>query len=115
MSAWESVVEWYNEAFQTTKLQIRYPYQPAYNAGFGMVDGSFTAETVGGEANGGIDYFFYFVTSVENAGVSDFWRRGPMGGETRIENQGVFKPDYVPGYGKQDFMVCVNRTHASYM
>jgi hypothetical protein len=115
MSAWESVVEWYNEAFQTTKLQIRYPYQPAYDAGFGMVDGSFTAETVGGEANGGIDYFFYFVTSVENEGVSDFWRRGPMGGETRIENQGVFKPDYVPGYGKQDFMVCVNRTHASYM
>jgi hypothetical protein len=115
-SAWDSVFEWYHAAFTTTKLQIRYPYQPAYEAGFGLSDGSFTVETVGGEANGGVDYDFFFVTSVEREGVSDFWRRGPMGGETRNENQGrVFKPDYVPGYGQQDFMLCVNVTHASYM
>lgn len=112
-----SVVDWYRAAFNTTKLQVRYPFEPAYEAGFGLSDGSFAFETLGGDANGGIDHFYYFSNVVKSAGMDDFWRTGPMGGETRPEIQDiVFKPDYPAGtYQRQDFMLCVNTTHASYM
>lgn len=117
IEACEGVVSWYDKAFNTTKLHARYPYEPAYAAGFGLSDGSFTTETVGGEANGGVDHWFYFMNAVEEKGMEDFWRRGPMSGETRNDNQGdVFKPYYEEGtYQNQDFMLCVNLTHASYM
>lgn len=113
----QSVVDWYRAAFNTTKLQVRYPFEPAYEAGFGLSDGSFAFETLGGDANGGIDHFYYFSNVVKSAGMEDFWRTRPMGGETRPEIQDiVFKPDYPAGaYQRQDFMLCVNTTHASYM
>lgn len=111
------VVKSYVESFKTTKLQARYPFAPAYKAGFGLSDGSFTYETLGGEANGGSDYHYYFYNQVMDANQGDFWRKAPMSGETRPENQGmVFKPDYADGTkNRQDFMLCVNKTHASYM
>jgi hypothetical protein len=49
----QSVTEWYANAFQKTKLQARYPYQPAYEAGIGLYDGSFAYHTLDGDANGG--------------------------------------------------------------
>jgi hypothetical protein len=49
----QSVTEWYAGAFQVTKLQARFPYQPAYDAGFGLYDGSFAYHTLDGDANGG--------------------------------------------------------------
>jgi hypothetical protein len=114
-----SVVQWYTEAFNITKLQARYPFEPAYKAGFGLVDSSFTYETLNGDANGNVtqDTQYYFWPAVVAAGQTNFWRSAPMGGETRPEQQPiVFEPWYPAGtYLKQDFMRCVRTTHASFM
>jgi hypothetical protein len=113
----QSVVEWYSAAFNKTKLLTRYSFEPAYRAGFGLSDGSFAEKTVGGDENDGNDYSFYFLTQVESANQTDFWRTAPMGGESPPEIAAiVFEPDYPAGtFERQDFMVCVNQTHASYM
>ena len=114
-----SLVQWYTEAFNTTKLQARYPFEPAYKAGFGLVDSSFTYETLNGDANGGVTEgtHYYFWPSVVAAGQTNFWRVAPMGGETRPEQQPmVFEPWYAAGtFMKQDFTRCVRTTHASFM
>jgi hypothetical protein len=119
-SAKLSLVKWYSDAFKTTKLQARYPFKAAYQAGFGLVDSSFTYETLDGDANGGAtttDTSYYFWPSVTAAGQNDFWRVAPMGGETRPEQQPiVFESSYPAGtYTKQDFVRCMYTTHATYM
>ena len=35
------VVDWYASSFPTTQIQVRYPWVPAYAAGFGLHDDSF--------------------------------------------------------------------------
>jgi hypothetical protein len=116
-NARENVVNWYVGAFKKTRLQARYPFAPASNAGFGLNDGSFTYETLGGEANGGPDFRFYFHNQVKDAGQQDLWKRAPISGETRPENQAeVFEPNYARRtLNRQDFMECVDTTHASYV
>jgi hypothetical protein len=113
----ENVVKWYLEAFNKTRLQARYPFAPANNAGFGLNDGSFTYETLDGEANGGAVFNFYFLNQLKDAGQQDLWKRGPISGETRPENQDeVFKPNYARRtLNRQDFTECVETTHASYV
>jgi hypothetical protein len=68
-------------------------------------------------ANGGEDHWFYFNNQVKSAGQEGLWRKAPISGETRPENQPlVFKSDYARRtLNKQDFMECVNVTHASYV
>jgi hypothetical protein len=116
-NAKESVVKWYKDSFQITKLQARYPFKSAYDAGFGLNDGSFTYETIDGVANGGELSAHYFWPTVVAAKQTDFWLNAPMGGETRPEQQPiVFEPWYPNGtYTKQDFLECVHTTHATYM
>ena len=113
----QSVVSWYRQAFRITKVLARYPHRDAYDAGFGLVDGSFTYETIDGEANGNVVGEHYFWPTVVRAGQSDFWKRSPMGGETRPEQQpNVFEPWYPRRtYQKQDFLECVSTTHATFM
>jgi hypothetical protein len=111
-------VEWYSAAFNTTKLQVRYPFEAAYKAGYGLSDGSFAQLTLDGDANGGVkntEWYFWPVAVAANQ--SNFWRTAPMGGETRPELQSmVFEPWYPNGtYEKQDFLRCVYTTHATYM
>ena len=113
----QSVVSWYRNAFQTTKILARYPLKAAYDAGFGLLDGSFTYETIDGEANGNEVREHYFWPSVVHSGQTDFWKIAPMGGETRPEQQPiVFEPWYPRRtYQKQDFLECVSTTHTTFM
>jgi len=110
------VMGWYNEAFRTTPLQVRNP-QSAYEAGMGLHDDSFGYSTLDGAPNGGetVDWFFW--REVQDAGQQDFWKTGVMGGESRPELQSsIFSNDYqarTPYH--QDFMECVDVTHATYM
>jgi hypothetical protein len=113
----QSVITWYQMAFRTTKILARYPHKMAYDAGFGLMDGSFTYETIDGEANGNEIRPHYFWPSVVAAQQTDFWKQAPMGGETRPEQQPmVFEPWYPKRtYQKQDFLECVSTTHATFM
>lgn len=103
--------------FHQTKIQVRFPYKPAYDSGFGLTDGSFAQLTLDGDANGGVNETYYWWPKVENLHQTDFWKKGPMGGETRPELQPtIFEPDYPKGtYQHQDFNLCVNVTHTTYM
>jgi Malectin domain len=78
----------------------------------GLHDDSFAYSTLGS-----VGWFFW--PRLVSGGYTDFWKKGPMGGETRPEIQNdVFDPSYVPApdYAyKQDFMQCVETTHATYM
>lgn len=112
------VTQWYQDAFSTTKIQVRYPYEPALDAGFGLSDGSFAFNTLDGSANGNVEQSWYFWNQVKDHNATDsFWKNSFMSGETRPEIQGVvFEPDYPAGtYERQDFMECINTTHTSFM
>lgn len=112
------VTGWYANAFKTTEIQVRYPFAPAYNAEFGLYDGSFAFHTLDGDANGGVDHpEWYFWPLVEKSSQTDFWKKSVMGGETRPElQQIIFQPDYPAGtYEKQDFVRCVLTTHTTYI
>jgi hypothetical protein len=107
----EKVIKWYAAAFKTTKLQMRYADpKSGYESNFGRHDDSFAFKTIEGES-----YFFWPQTVA--AGQDDFWKWGMMGGETRPELQAmIFKDSYQAGSPfKQDFMECVQTTHASYI
>ena len=112
------VTQWYQNAFSTTKIQVRYPAEASLNAGFGLSDGSFAHHTLDGSANGNVEQSWYFWNKVKDHNATDtFWKKSFMSGETRPEIQGnVFDPDYPAGtYERQDFMECVNTTHTSFM
>ena len=109
------VADWYRDNFQTTKIQLRYP-DKEYRPGFGFHDDSFAYNTLDGEANGGVFKSWYFWPRVLSSGVSDFWRTGPMGGETRPDIQDQVFEDSYPArtFQRQDFMECVEVTHSTY-
>jgi len=113
----DKVVGWYKDAFKITPLQVRNPLASAYSAGMGLHDDSFSYSTLDGGPNGGDHVPWFFWSEVKAAGQTDFWRKSPMGGETRPEIQGeVFGETYRAGTPfKQDFMTCVEVTHATYM
>jgi Malectin domain len=105
------VIEWYKNAFKTTKLQTRGSSQASIAAGMGLHDDSFAYSTLGTTS-------WFFWPRVVIANHTEFWKKGVMGGETRPEIQNeVFDPNYKPGSDmyKQDFMQCVETTHATYM
>jgi Malectin domain len=108
----DKVIQWYKAAFKTTKLQTRGASSASIAAGMGLHDDSFAYSTLGN-----VGWFFW--PRLVSAGFTDFWKNSPMGGETRPELQGtIFEPSYVPApdYAyKQDFMKCVETTHATYM
>ena len=116
-SSKERVAEGYRAAFNTTKLQGRYPSTLAYNAKFGLFDASFAYNTLDGPPNGGKEVGWYFWPSVKRANQTDFWRFAPMAGETRPELQPiVFSDSYPTGtFEHQDFDLCVRTTHSSFM
>jgi hypothetical protein len=112
------VVQWFADAFSITPLQTRYPLASAYAAKMGYHDDSFAHSTLDGAANAGKVQSWFFWPSVIQKGQTDFWKYAPMGGETRPEIQGeVFEESYPAGTveNKQDFMLCVETTHATYM
>jgi hypothetical protein len=83
----------------------------------GQYDGGFGYHTVDGPSNGNIQQGWFFWPNMQNAGQADFWKTSVMGGETRPELQKIiFTDDYPAGTeNHQDFMLCVETTHASYV
>jgi hypothetical protein len=116
-STYEAVLGWYATAFKTTKLQARYPSAAAHAAGMGFHDDSFSFSTLDGAANGNVAVSWFFQPQLQSSNSTDFWKRGVMGGETRPELQAtIFSPGYPAGtQNHQDFMACVEATHATYM
>jgi hypothetical protein len=83
-----------------------------------LSDGSFAYSTLDGAANGNVEQSWYFWNQVKDQNATNtFWKQSFMSGETRPEIQSiVFEPDYPAGtYERQDFMLCVNTTHTSFM
>lgn len=113
----DRVVAWYAKAFTKTQMQVRTPRQSAFSSGVGLHDDSFAYSTLDGAANGGQNVGWFFWPKVKAIGVTSFWRKGVMGGETRPELQkSVFQPGYAAGSPfRQDFLACVRTTHASYL
>jgi hypothetical protein len=83
----------------------------------GLYDGSFGYNTIDGPANGGKEVSWYFWPQLKSKDQTDFWKTSVMGGETRPELQEIiFRDDYPAGTeNHQDFMLCVETTHASYI
>jgi hypothetical protein len=107
----DKVIGWYAAAFTKTQLQMRYENpKSGYINKFGRHDDSFAYKTIDGES-----YFFWPRTQA--AGQEDFWKWGVMGGETRPELQPIIFENWYPAGSphKQDFMECVETTHATYV
>jgi len=111
------VVNQFNTAFSTTPLQTRYPWPTASTFGFGLHDDSFAHSTLDGEANGGVITDWFFWPQVESFSYTHFWESAVMGGEVRPELQSTIFTDAYPENTEyyQDFQLCVNVTHATYM
>jgi hypothetical protein len=117
-SVTEEAVQWLSNSFNQTLVQVRYPdKRSAYDVSFGFHDDSYTFATLGGSYNGNSTktrFFFWNVSQTAN--TTDFWKRGPMGGEVRPENFDVFQDNYTAGTtNRQDFNTCTEITHATYM
>lgn len=81
-----NLVQWYEESFSRTRLQGRFPYDNIYAAGYGLYDGSFAANTLDGEVNGGQDVGWYFWPRVVESLHDDFPDFAPMGGEGKPQD-----------------------------
>jgi Malectin domain len=106
------VVQWYKDAFLKTKLQIRGITETSIQSGIGLHDDSFAETTLGDEWW----QWWFFWPKVVGAGRTDFWKTRVMGGETSPSLQNlVFDPEYTLDAWRQDFMLCAETTHATYM
>jgi hypothetical protein len=114
---YDDLTDWYTQFFKKTKISFRYPdYKRAFDKGHGFNDGSFTYYTVSGPANGGEMHTHFFYNASVIAGTNTAYRRGIIGGEVRPENSNVFSDNYPSGTPfHQDFMLCSNITHVTYM
>jgi hypothetical protein len=113
------VMDAYEAAFRKTKLLHRYPakeghYAQADNSArrMGYHDDSFNWATLD---TGRKEDDWFFVPALKAAGVLDKWKTQPIGGEIRPETWGkIFDADH--GNPQiQDFGLCVQETHASWM
>ncbi|MFK7735662.1 MAG: DUF4832 domain-containing protein [Pirellulaceae bacterium] len=113
------VLDSYQAAFSKTPVLLRYPagkddwsYAENHDRPFGYHDDSFCFATVhtGTEEN---DWFFE--SKLKEAGVTNKWRRHPIGGEIRPESWGCCfdSPPCVPD--GQDFVACLKATHATWL
>ena len=114
------LIDAFDQAFQTTQVQIRYPHWYAVGAnqrqGFGLHDDSFAHSTID-EGIYGTPMSWFFWSQVQANAATNFWMSGAMGGEVRPELQStIFDDNYAAGTQyKQDFGMCAETTHATYM
>lgn len=110
----ESVAEWYRTAFKITKLQV--PFPPYFGSEFGYLDTAFAANTLDGELNGSVSQPSYFWPTLSSSNPN-VWKSAPISGDTRADLQGeIFTSTYNANTSeKQDFMRCVETTHATYV
>jgi len=115
-----ALIDAFDDAFETTQIQIRYPHWYAVGAyqrqGLGLHDDSFAHSTIDDGVYGtAMSWFFW--SQVQAIAATDFWMSGAMGGEVRPELQAtIFDDNYAAGTQyKQDFGQCAETTHATYM
>ena len=138
----KKVFGWYKNAFKITKLQARDP-EDVPGGQIGFHDDSFAYSTVSFCQRSGIIYLashylyflnltlivrietsqlgpfsWYFWPKLKESDNTETWTKNVIGGETSPNLQSiVFESWYRPGSdkNKQDFMECVETTHATYM
>jgi hypothetical protein len=115
----DNVLRWYNESFEKTPIQGRYPTRDIYNTQkMGYHDDSFTHSTLDGKYNGGFNESYFFMSQIIETNQSDFWKFGPMGGEVRPKTMRlIHDPNEFPTNTRnhQDFLSCIYETHATYI
>jgi hypothetical protein len=98
------------DAFPNTELNFRQPQDGVATSTEMMVgyhDDSFMQSTLGPET-------WHFWPRMIDSGVSDVWQSHPIGGEIYPGLQGDVW-NSIPNPSGQDFEVCVDSTHATYM
>ncbi len=120
-AAQREVIDAYRDAFSTTPILLRYPagpddyaYAPTFREPFGYHDDSFAWATL---ETGRRDDNWFYMAKLREAGRSalDRWKTHPIGGEIRPELWGVIF-DKDPGVPQaQDFLECVETTHATWL
>lgn len=102
----------YEQAFDTTRLVVRYPSAENKNLDIGYHDDSFAFETLpvsmGGQS-------WHFAQRLLDEGVTEKWRQAPIGGELRPEVQSCIWEEPVSCGQYEDFDESVAQTHASWL
>ncbi|MGA4992346.1 hypothetical protein [Nonomuraea bangladeshensis] len=104
------VLNAYDDAFDRTRLMVRYPGADNKAHDLGYHDDSFAYSTLPGPG-------WHFMDLMRQAGTTDKWRTNPNGGELRPELQGCLfnTPMDCPGDGDKDFGASVAQTHATWL
>jgi hypothetical protein len=97
----------FDNAFNKTKLVVRYPTADSPLLNIGYHDDSFAYETIGPEA-------WEFYNRLVDFGETEKWKTQSIGGEVRPEIQTDLWDDNPPS-DVQDFTTCVNLTHVSWL
>lgn len=99
------ILETYDQSFNQTLLQVRYPVANSPNLEFGFHDDSFAHSTIG-------EVEWYFHSRLVASGADLHWQHSPVGGELRPEvQQTIFEENSNSQH--QNFSECVEATHAS--
>ncbi|GAA2904421.1 hypothetical protein GCM10010517_70490 [Streptosporangium fragile] len=104
------VLNAYDEAFDETRLMVRYPSADNKALDMGYHDDSFAYSTLPGPG-------WHFMDLMQQAGTTDKWKSATVAGELRPELQGcIFNtPMDCAGDGDKDFPASVTQTHASWL
>jgi hypothetical protein len=116
----EKIVDGFDEAFDETRILVRYPTSFNKDLNLGYHDDSFAFQTLP-PAFGGQDW--HFVGRLINNGVTEKWKTEPVGGEMRPEIQIKMwdndPPRYedtpIEGAQGEDFYKALELTHASWL
>ncbi len=119
----ERILKAYDDAFNTTRLLMRYPMLPpngqqsgpgrrmnygSVNYNIGYHDDSFAYNTLFGED-------WYFMGKMEWSGAIDKWKTEPIGGELRPEIQLSVWNEPPKARDTENFSVAVDDTHVSWL
>ena len=99
------ILDTYDQSFNHTLLQVRYPVANSPELKIGFHDDSFAHSTIG-------DVEWYFHPRLVASGADEHWKNAPIGGELRPEvQQSIFEENSNSQH--QNFSQCVEATHAS--
>ncbi len=100
----------FEQAFDKTKLMVRYPNADNKNLDIGYHDDSFAYSTLPGPG-------WHFMDLMQQAGTTDKWKKTPVAGELRPELQGCLftVPMTCTSDGDNNFADAVTQTHASWL
>lgn len=120
----------FDNAFSKTKVLLRYPMADSPSLDLGYHDDSFAWESLDATDDPVNGQSWMTMGRLKSAGVENYWKVNPVGGEIRPEIQTkiwsheepVFQypaddPQNTLGLGRnsQDFYTCLDRLHASWL